>query len=388
MNATSNNAVAPITYRSSDNAVAEISSNLLTGKKAGTVTITARQEANSDFLAGECQVSIEIKKKTATATVNPASKIYGNANPQFTCQYSGFINGDTETVITQQPTYTCNATLASEAGNYTISAAGTTSDNYAFNHIDGNLAVEKRDLRVIPNNLTRTYGYANPTLSLRYDGFVNNDNENALSSKPTASTLATVLSDAGEHDITCSGGSAKNYNLVYETGKLQVNKASLTIKPQNTTRNEGQPNPGFSFSYAGFRNNDTPSLLDELPVATCTADESSPAGYYDIILTGGSDNNYAYLLEKGILTVVAGSGIEDITTADMAVYPNPAQHYVTIQSNSAVEKVEFYNRLGRLVMMENNPAETINVSHLDEGIYFVRIYSFNQEITQKLIIKR
>jgi hypothetical protein len=97
LSATSDNTTVPITYKSSDNTVAEISGNLLTTKKAGNVTITALQGAGDGFFAGYKHAVLTILKKELTITAHSTSITYGDMPPVYTCQYTGFINGDTET---------------------------------------------------------------------------------------------------------------------------------------------------------------------------------------------------------------------------------------------------------------------------------------------------
>jgi hypothetical protein len=75
-------------------------------------------------------------------------------------------------------------------------------------------------------------------------------------------------------------------------------------------------------------------------------------------------------------------------TKTVSVYPNPAKHDLFIQSDSPIEKVEIYNPSGLRVLAEDNFAEKIAVSHLADGIYFVRTYGSDWVNTQKVIVVR
>ena len=79
---------------------------------------------------------------TVTAT---ASKVYGAPVPSFTAVFSGFVNGDTQAVVSGTPTLTTTATAASAAGSYPITAgAGTlTASNYSFTPSNGVLTIAK-----------------------------------------------------------------------------------------------------------------------------------------------------------------------------------------------------------------------------------------------------
>ena len=70
--------------------------------------------------------------------------------------------------------------------------------------------------------------------------------------------------------------------------------------------------------------------------------------------------------------------------AGVSIYPNPAISYVLIKSLRPVTKVEIYDSYGKLVSMtENNNYSSI--SHLQKGIYFVRISIDDKKVTKKLI---
>lgn len=82
---------------------------------------------------------------TVTVTADNAIRAEGGSNPVFTASYSGFIDGDTvATALTGAPNLTTTATLASAAGNYTISSTVGTLANtlgYGLAFVDGTLSV-------------------------------------------------------------------------------------------------------------------------------------------------------------------------------------------------------------------------------------------------------
>jgi hypothetical protein len=56
-----------------------------------------------------------------------------------------------------------------------------------------------------------------------------------------------------------------------------------------------------------------------------------------------------------------------------------------IESEQPIEKVEILDISGRVVI--STYSSTINVVHLPQGIYFVKIFVDNQSITKKVIKK-
>ena len=73
---------------------------------------------------------------------------------------------------------------------------------------------------------------------------------------------------------------------------LTVDKKMLTVTADDKTRNFGEVNPKFTISYDGFAGSDSAADLDNTPVLTSAATVFSSSGDYDIVVTGGFDNNY------------------------------------------------------------------------------------------------
>lgn len=79
-----------------------------------------------------------------------------------------------------------------------------------------------------------------------------------------------------------------------------------------------------------------------------------------------------------------------------AIYPNPADNEITIQSTSNLLKagadIELYDMLGRRVINEtlNSPVEEqkVNVSSLNEGVYILKVSSQNVSATKRIVVKR
>ncbi|MDR0371011.1 MAG: T9SS type A sorting domain-containing protein, partial [Prevotellaceae bacterium] len=347
------------------------------------ITVDGGDAVNYDFAFQPGTLTIE--KRLLTVTPDNVTRMYGDENPAFTLSYTGFVNGDTESVITTKPTASTMADVTDNAGEYPITVSDGNATNYDFTYRSGTLTIEKRLLTVTPNNATRTYGDANPAFVLSYTGFVNGDTESSLTSKPTATTTADVADNAGEYPIAVSDGNATNYDFSYRSGTLTVTKAPLTITADDRTYQQGDPDPVFTLTYSGFRNGDDASVLDELPQITCSVDKDSPAGIYDIILSNGHDNNYNYTLVNGRLEVLSGMGIAE-TLSVIRVYPNPVRDILYIQSAAAIEQVIIRDLNGKILKQVDSPSGEVNVSDLAAGVYLVGITTAAGEIVRKIVI--
>src|SRR5439155_27090399 len=122
-----------------------------------------------------------------------------------TVSYSGFVNGDTASNLTTAATVTTTASASSHAGAYSITASGAVAADYTISYVAGTLTVNAAALTVTAEDKSKTYGAANPALTVTYAGFVNGNTAASLTTAPTVTTTASAASHAGTYPITASG---------------------------------------------------------------------------------------------------------------------------------------------------------------------------------------
>jgi hypothetical protein len=157
------------------------------------------------------------------------SRIYGDANPTLTISYTGLKNNDTGSVIDTPPAAATTAGLTSPVGTYPITVAGGTDNNYTFTYTSGTLTVNKAMLTAGADDKTREYNLDNPTLTVSYSGFKNNETASVIDATPAAATTAIKSSLPGTYPITVSGGSDNNYGFNYQNGTLTISKLAQTV---------------------------------------------------------------------------------------------------------------------------------------------------------------
>ena len=129
--------------------------------------------------------------------------------------------------------------------------------------------------------------------------------------------------------------------------------------------------------------------------------------------TGGLDKNtdYYVLVEGSALTDVAGNkfaGVSDVAawtfktglvwvtkidtnpnSSEFKVYPNPFVDVVNLISPSGLSKVVVTNIAGQVVKEVVNPANSIQLNELGNGIYFISLYNMDNVIAKTAkIVKR
>lgn len=279
-------------------------SEIVIEKDAGTHTVmlTATYSNGVDFTV-DIPYEYTIKQAPLTLTVKDCERAYGDENPVFTYEMTGFVEGENASTLHITPQYTCEATKTSNAGNYRI-LASIDAKNYVVTYAYGILTVKKAPITLAVNNVIRTYGDNNPQFEFTYMGLKNGEIAPVWTTKPTVTTEAGSKSPCGEYVLNVSGGKATNYEVTqYVSGKLTIGKRDLTVSAADMVKLYGEDNPEFTVTYTGFVNNDTEKSLMEKPVAACGATKSSDAGSYPITVSGGLAANYSFVYENGTLTI-------------------------------------------------------------------------------------
>ena len=102
---------------------------------------------------------------------------------------------------------------------------------------------------------TKTYGSPNPVFTARFDLLRNGDTADDFTGLVLTGPPAN--SPAGTYDIVGSGASNPNYTVTYAKGHLKVEKAPLTITPDDQTRVYGADRPAYTAGIDGLVNGDT-----------------------------------------------------------------------------------------------------------------------------------
>lgn len=152
--------------------------------------------------------------------------------------------------------------------------------------------------------------------------------------------------------------------------------------------------PSASFQQSIFVNNAFAPATTAVGQLFSTAFNSTgtftptTSGIYHIALhaTSVANRTVLMLFELGISVTLS---VNDNTTSNFSIYPNPTNDVLNISMNSgsSLSEIRINDIQGRNVMNVNNPTETISVSNLNSGVYFITVVSDNVEATQKFIKK-
>ncbi len=151
-----------------------------------------------------------------------------------------------------------------------------------------------------------------------------------------------------------------------------------------------------SFSLKAFNESDT-ILLTIVKRTDLYSNAAKPIwNVFDVV---GIESQYDstrpylsgyYLIPRSISDFSHSSAVTDMNSIEkeIYIYPNPAEEYITVESNANISSIMISDILGKTLyskIYRHSHKDNINISFLNKGIYFVKVYSgFNYE-TIKLI---
>ena len=124
------------------------------------------------------------------------------------------------------------------------------------------------------------------------------------------------------------------------------------------------------------------------------ADDIFSEGAYTIAITGylsATHSEFGFATEHSPSTFLIGtSGADAIEAANVTVYPNPAQDYITVDCGERISSVTIFSASGQLVKSVGGAdAEgSIHVGDLPAGYYIVAVDTESGATVRKQILKR
>ena len=277
----------------------EIVCSAVANSPVGSYTIEVKQGSIKNYNVHFESGSLVITKAPLSISAGNYTKKQGDAMPVFKASYTGFKNGENESVLTKQPVFSCEANETSAPADYAVTVSDAEAENYDISYEQGRLTVTDADAVVVrAKSYSRVYGDANPVFEFETEGTV-------LDGTPEIICSADKSSQVGSYTIEVRQGSIKNYNVHFENGSLAITKASLTISAGNYTKKQGDAMPEFKANYTGFKNGEDESVLTKRPTFETTATVESAPGEYPITVSGLEADNYevkSYI--AGTLTVL------------------------------------------------------------------------------------
>ena len=143
---------------------ATVSGDILTVAGAGLVDVEADQGGNATYAAAPpVDESFTVNPAQLTITANPASKVYGAADPTLTYQVSGFQFSDDEATVLSGA---LSRAIGEQVGSYAISQGSLkANDNYTISFTGSSLTITPATLSVTADAQSRGLRRRRPGLT-------------------------------------------------------------------------------------------------------------------------------------------------------------------------------------------------------------------------------
>ena len=277
-------------WESSDPDIAAIDKDtgFVTTLKSGTVTFTATADGN--YSGAKAEFTINIEKSSVVLSAADTVKTYNgkvqeitliSSNPSFVPVISGEgKNVDvTYTLITDS-----KVKEPKNAGTYAVSFVIT--DNSYSGSGNATLYINKANIELKPKDVSKVYGddvkfelvSSSPLISAEELESLAKD---AVFTCDGAAKTAPVKDGGYQINAVLNTNGNDNLNFVISgSGILTVEKAPLTVKVKNVSREYGAENPALEAEYSGFKNGETKDIFgDSLVLAyDSTINAQTPVG--------------------------------------------------------------------------------------------------------------
>jgi hypothetical protein len=147
-----------------------------------------------------------------------------------------------------------------------------------------------------------------------------------------------------------------------------------------------EPEPGSTGNLLGYLIQKNGELLQEfLEIPEYVDFEVEFFQTYEYVVIAVFDDNCESACAPLSIELIPDAVPE--YSKEAKVYPNPAQNMLHVEGTGLTE-VEMFNIMGQSMLNINENIETVDISHLQNGIYFIRIKTSEGEKTVKLVIEK
>ena len=211
-------------YGSGTNASATAYADNLVATAAGSTLAT-------NYTISYTNGGITIGKAGLTVTADNKTKVYGDSNPALTYTITGYVNGESASVITGAPTISTTATGITNVGTATITAAANNlaATNYSFSYANGSLAITAAPLTITGANSNVTYNGQAQTNSAATITGLKNSNSFTISGYGSGTNASATAYADNLVATPAAGTQATNYSISYTNGGITIDKATIVI---------------------------------------------------------------------------------------------------------------------------------------------------------------
>ncbi len=282
-----------VTVTSSNTDVATVSNGSIAIVGAGTTDITVSQEGDDTYNAAESVTrTLTIQKAVLTIVAADAASTYGENVPAFGFSFSGFVNGEDESVLNEVPSATFTGGTDPNAGTYDIFLTGGSDDNYSYTFVEGSYVVAQASATITIDGLEHEAdGTAKtPSVTTSPAGLSYTITYNGETQAPTA---------AGEYEVVVTIEETNYVGQASATLRLSEGSQILSVAPE-VSAIRLYPNPVIDFLQVDLTERGASlriytlegRLILQKTIGTGGSVDlrNVPAGIYSLVIRGENEN--------------------------------------------------------------------------------------------------
>ena len=275
---------------------------------AGSYDVVGSYGGSANYNAATGTATITIGKATPTVAVSGGSFTYDSAAHPATGSVTG-VGGATLSPLTF--TYNGSGSAPVNAGTYDV--VGSYAGDLNYESASGTATI--------------TIGKETPSLSWTRPAAIVYGTALGAGQLNAAATVAGTFNYSPGGGTVLAAGAGQPLSAVFTptdpanylggsiATTIDVVPAGLTVRANDAAKPFGAPLPGFTATFTGFVNGDTPASLGGTLGFATTATVNSAVGVYPVVPGGVSASNYTIAFVAGTLSIVRSSVLVGVGTS-------------------------------------------------------------------------
>jgi DNA-binding beta-propeller fold protein YncE len=231
----------PVSLSAEPSGVCAVADGAIRLRGAGECTVTAEQAGDDAWLPAEPVArTFAVAPRAVRVIPDERSKVFGDDDPALTHDVDGLLEGDSLSGALERE-------AGEDVGSYAITPGTLDAGrNYRLSVEPARLLVTPRAVRVVPDERTKVYGEADPTLTYDATGLLDGDRLSGALARDAGEDVGSYAITPGTLDA------GPNYRLSVETARFLVTPRAVRVVPDERSKVYGDDDPALTYDVTGL----------------------------------------------------------------------------------------------------------------------------------------